>query len=62
MNNKLIYTTVIAASFVLAGFFLLNLRLPIAAVDGLIGYAAVICVAGVAALEYRLHRKRSFSK
>jgi hypothetical protein len=36
-------------------------RLPIAA-DSLIGFAAVLTVAAVAAIEYRLHGRRSLSK
>lgn len=61
MNNKIIITTAIALSIIAAGFFLYNVRLPIAA-DSLIGFAAVLTVAAVAAIEYRLHGRRSLSK
>jgi len=61
MNNKIILTSAIAASIVAAGYFLYHARLPIA-FDGLIGYMAVLSVAGVAALEYRLHGRRAVSK
>ncbi len=61
MNNKIILTTAIALSIIAAGFFFYNVRLPIAA-DSLIGFAAVLTVAAVAAIEYRLHGRRSLSK
>jgi len=61
MNNKIILTSAIALSLIAAGFFLSNEHFPIAA-DTLIGFAAVLTVAAVAAIEYRLHGRRSLGK
>jgi len=61
MNNKIILTSAIALSVIVAGFFLYNVSLPISA-DSLIGFAAVLTIAAVAAIEYRLHGRRSLSK
>jgi len=61
MNNKIILTTAIALGVIAAGFFFSNVRLPIAA-DSLIGFAAVLTVGAVAAIEYRLHGRRTLSK
>jgi hypothetical protein len=61
MNKKLILISVITVSTTAIGLFLYNARHPIAA-DSLIGYVAVLAVAAVTALEYRLHGKRSLSR
>jgi len=61
MNNKIILTSAIALSAIAAGFFFSNVILPIAP-ESLIGFAAVLTVAAVAAIEYRLHGRRSLSK
>ena len=61
MNNKHILTAAIALTLGAAGYFLYNVRLPIEA-DALIGFWAVLTVAGMAVIEYRLHGRRSLSK
>ncbi len=61
MNNKYILTSAIALSLILAGLLLYNVRLPIEA-DSLIGFGTVITVAGVGAIEYRLHGRRPLSE
>ncbi len=61
MNNKYILISAIAISLIVAGSFLFNVRLPIEA-DSLIGFGAVITVAAVAAIEYRLHGRRPLSE
>ena len=61
MNNKYILTLAITVSMIVAGFLFYNVRLPIAA-DSLIGFAAVLTIAGVGAIEYRLHGRRRLSE
>jgi hypothetical protein len=61
MNNKYILTSAIAISLIVAGLLLYNVRLPIEA-DSLIGFGTVLTVAGVGAIEYRLHGRRPLSE
>ena len=61
MKNKIILTSAIAFSLIVAGFFFYNVRLPITA-DSVIGFATVLTIAAVAAIEYRLHGRRTLSK
>ncbi len=61
MKNKIILTLAIALSLIVAGFFFYNVRLPITA-DSVIGFATVLTIAAVAAIEYRLHGRRTLSK
>ena len=61
MKNKFILTLAIALSLIVAGFFFYNVRLPITA-DSVIGFATVLTIAAVAAIESRLHGRRTLSK
>ena len=60
MNNKTIVLAVLSSLIAVAAF-LLSVRSPITA-ESAIGYAAVLALLGVAALEYRISWKRLFGR
>ena len=59
--NKNILSVAVPVSVVAVAAFLLSLRSPVTA-ESVIGYASVLALLGVAALEYRISWKRLFGR
>jgi hypothetical protein len=61
MKNSILYTSVIAGVIAATALSLSTVSFPIAA-DSLIGYAVVVTILAIGALEYGQPRKRPLSK